>query len=285
LTARRAHYTLRRMNAAAVIPARYASTRFPGKPLANETGKYLIQHVYEQVSRARSVAQVIVATDDERIRRAVQSFGGRAVMTRADHPSGTDRVAEVAAGLDAEIIVNVQGDEPEIEPGNIDQLVRLLANDAEVVIGTLACPFPAGADPRDPNAVKVVLDGRGRALYFSRALVPYPRDSGGAATVARPPPAVGVAQPPSAVCGTGVSPVSSAAGGPWLLPLGIYAYRRDFLLRLAKLPPTPLEQVEKLEQLRALENGYAIAVAVVERSAVGIDTPADYAAFVERMRR
>ena len=257
MTARRAHDTLRRMNAAAVIPARYASTRFPGKPLANETGKYLIQHVYEQVSRARSIAQVIVATDDERIRRAVQSFGGRAVMTRADHPSGTDRVAEVAAGLDAEIIVNVQGDEPEIEPGNIDQLVRLLADDAEVVIGTLACPFPAGADPRDPNAVKVVLDGRGRALYFSRALVPYPRDSGGVPT----------------------------AGGPWLLHLGIYAYRRDFLLRLAKLPPTPLEQVEKLEQLRALENGYAIAIAVVERSAVGIDTPADYAAFVERMRR
>jgi 3-deoxy-manno-octulosonate cytidylyltransferase (CMP-KDO synthetase) len=264
------------MNVAAVIPARYASTRFPGKPLANETGKYLIQHVYEQVSRARSIAQVIVATDDERIRRAVQSFGGRAVMTRADHPSGTDRVAEVAAGLDAEIIVNVQGDEPEIEPGNIDKLVRLLADDAEVVIGTLACSFPAGADPRDPNAVKVVLDGRGRALYFSRALVPYPRDSGGAATVA---------QPPSAVCGTGVSPVSSGVGGPWLLHLGIYAYRRDFLLRLAKLPPTPLEQVEKLEQLRALENGYAIAIAVVERSAVGIDTPADYAAFVERMRR
>jgi 3-deoxy-manno-octulosonate cytidylyltransferase (CMP-KDO synthetase) len=256
LTAPPAHDTLRRMNVAAVIPARYASTRFPGKPLVRETGKYLIQHVYEQVSRARSVADVIVATDDERIRQAVESFGGRAVMTRADHPSGTDRVAEVAAGLDAAIILNVQGDEPEIEPADIDKLVGLLAADAEVVMGTLACPFPAGADPRDPNAVKVVLDRRGRALYFSRALIPYPRDSAGA----------------------------PSSGQEWLLHLGVYAYRRDFLLRLAKLPPTPAERMEKLEQLRALENGYAIAVGIVERAAVGIDTPADYAAFVKRMQ-
>jgi 3-deoxy-manno-octulosonate cytidylyltransferase (CMP-KDO synthetase) len=249
--------TFTRMNAVAIIPARYASTRFPGKPLLRETGKYLIQHVYEQVSRARSLAEVIVATDDERIAEAVRSFHGRVVMTRSDHPSGTDRVAEVACGLDAEIIVNVQGDEPEIEPGNIDKLVSLLAGDTAVQIGTLACPFPSAADPTDPNAVKVVLDSRGRALYFSRSLIPYPRDTAGRPTV----PA------------------------HWLLHLGIYAYRRAFLLELAKLPPTPLEQREKLEQLRTLENGHAIAVGIVEKAAIGIDTPEDYAVFVRRARR
>jgi 3-deoxy-manno-octulosonate cytidylyltransferase (CMP-KDO synthetase) len=250
----------------AVIPARYAAVRLPGKPLLRETGKYLLQHVYERAACASRVDDVLVATDDERIVQAVQSFGGRAVLTSPAHRSGTDRVAEAMRNEEADFVVNVQGDEPEIEPGNIDKLVGLLADDAEVVMGSLACPFPAGADPRDPNAVKVVLDGRGRALYFSRALVPYPRDGGGVPTAGGP--------------GAG----GLGAGGPWLLHLGIYAYRRDFLLRLAKLPPTPLEQVERLEQLRALENGYAIAIAVVERSAVGIDTPADYAAFVERMR-
>ncbi|HVP12746.1 MAG TPA: 3-deoxy-manno-octulosonate cytidylyltransferase [Phycisphaerae bacterium] len=244
------------MNAIAIIPARYASTRFPGKPLLRDTGKYLIQHVCEQVGRARSIAEVIVATDDERIAEAVQSFGGRIAMTRADHPSGTDRVAEVARGLDAEIIVNVQGDEPEIEPGNIDKLVGLLVDDPTVRIGTLACPFPPGADPTDPNAVKVVLDARGRALYFSRSLIPYPRDTAGRPTTP----------------------------GQWLLHLGIYAYRRPFLLDLAKLPPTPLEQREKLEQLRVLENGYTMAVGTVDKAAIGIDTPEDYAAFVARCR-
>lgn len=242
------------VNAAAVIPARYASTRLPGKPLLRETGKYLIQHVYEQVSRAKSLETVIVATDDERIAEGVRSFGGRAAMTRADHPSGTDRVAEVARGLDAEIIVNVQGDEPEIEPASIDKLVALLADDPNVPIGTLACPFPTTADPADPNAVKLVLGAGGRALYFSRSLIPYPRDTAG--RVAR--------------------------AGNWLLHLGIYAYRRGFLLELAKLPPTPLEKAEKLEQLRVLENGYSMAVAVVDKAAIGIDTPEDYVAFVRR---
>lgn len=244
------------MKAVAVIPARYASTRFPGKPLANQTGKYLIQHVYEQVRGARSIAEVVVATDDPRICEAVGSFGGRVVMTRAEHPSGTDRVAEAAEGLDADVIVNVQGDEPEIEPESIDRLVSLLADDTDVQIGTLACPFAAGADPADPNAVKVVLDARNRAMYFSRALIPYPRDNQG------------------------------QAGTPsqWLLHIGIYAYRREFLLQLAKLSPTPLEQREMLEQLRALEHGFPIAVALVERAAVGIDTPEDYAAFVQRSK-
>jgi 3-deoxy-manno-octulosonate cytidylyltransferase (CMP-KDO synthetase) len=242
------------VKAIAVIPARYASTRFPGKPLANETGKVLIQHVYEQVARARSVTDVIVATDDDRIVKAVQSFGGRVAMTRPDHPSGTDRVAEVAATLDADVIVNVQGDEPEIEPAHIDRLVALLADNPDAPVGTLACPFPPGADPADPNANKVVLDGRGRALYFSRSLIPYPRDRAG-----KP-------DDPSR----------------WLLHIGIYAYRRAFLLELAKLPPTPLEQRENLEQLRILENGTPIAVAIVDKAALGIDTPEDYAAFVKR---
>jgi 3-deoxy-manno-octulosonate cytidylyltransferase (CMP-KDO synthetase) len=254
LTAPASSDSFTRVNAIAVIPARYASTRFPGKPLLRETGKYLIQHVCEQVGQARSIDEVIVATDDERIAQAVRSFGGRVAMTRADHPSGTDRVAEVARGLNAEIIVNVQGDEPEIEPGSIDTLVGLLTSNPTVRIGTLACPFPADADPTDPNAVKVVLNARGWALYFSRSLIPYPRD-----TVGRP-----------------------TLPGRWLLHLGIYAYRRSFLLELAKLPPTPLEQCEKLEQLRVLENGHAMAVGLVERAAIGIDTPEDYSAFVTR---
>jgi 3-deoxy-manno-octulosonate cytidylyltransferase (CMP-KDO synthetase) len=254
LTAPAGNDTFTPVKAIAIIPARYASTRFPGKPLVKETGKYLIQHVCEQVGRASSITEVIVATDDERIAQAVRSFGGRVAMTRADHPSGTDRVAEVAQGLDAEIIVNVQGDEPEIEPAGIDKLVGLLAGDPAVQIGTLACPFGADTDPTDPNAVKVVLDARGRALYFSRSLIPYPRDTAGRPD--RP--------------------------GRWLLHLGIYAYRRSFLLKLAKLPPTPLEQREKLEQLRVLENGLTMAVGIVEKAAIGIDTPEDYAAFVGR---
>ncbi len=247
------------MTAVAVIPARYASTRFPGKPLADQTGQPLIQHVYERVAQARTIARALVATDDRRIVEAVRAFGGNAVMTRADHPSGTDRVAEVAAGLDAEIVVNVQGDEPELEPSAIDLLVGLLSDDATSSMATLACPFECvpGADPADPSAVKVVLDCRGRALYFSRSLIPHRRADAGSV-------------------GPGCTP---------LLHLGIYAYRREFLLQLASLPPTPLETAERLEQLRALEHGHSIAVGVVQSAAVGIDTPEDYAAFVKRWRR
>jgi 3-deoxy-manno-octulosonate cytidylyltransferase (CMP-KDO synthetase) len=246
------------MTSMAVIPARFASTRFPGKPLAADTGKYLIQHVYERAREASSLDRVVVATDDERIVRAVESFGGEAVMTRGDHATGTDRVAEVAAGADCDIVINVQGDEPEIEPSNIDRLVALLSEDQSVPIATLACPFAvlAGGDPRDPNTVKVVRDLRGRAIYFSRSLIPYPRmhDSTGATH-----------QP-----------------APYLLHLGIYAYRRACLRELAKLPPTALERTEMLEQLRWMENGYAIAVGIVDRASVGIDTPGDYAAFIRR---
>lgn len=242
----------------AVIPARYASTRFPGKPLAAETGKLLIQHVYERVTRAASIDRVLVATDDRRIAEAVQSFGGQAIMTRADHASGTDRVAEVADGLECHVVVNVQGDEPEIEPEAIDTLVTALC-ESGCSVATLACGFDdlrvqgVDADPADPNRVKVVTACDGRALYFTRSPVPYARSGSGAA-----------------------SP---------LLHLGIYAYRRDFLLRLAKLSPTPLERTEGLEQLRVLEHGYDVMVARVRRAAIGIDTPDDYAAFVRRTRR
>ncbi|HEY3243109.1 MAG TPA: 3-deoxy-manno-octulosonate cytidylyltransferase [Phycisphaerae bacterium] len=247
-------------SALAVIPARFGAVRFAGKPLARQTGKYLVQHVYENARRARSLARVIVATDDPRISDAVQSFGGEVMMTRADHPSGTDRVAEVAARCDAELVLNVQGDEPEMEPEAIDRLVALMREDTDFPMGTLACPFAALAtlrggpvDPHDPNTVKVVVDGRGRALYFSRSLIPYPRDTS----------------------------ATGNAAGP-LLHLGIYAYRRDFLLKLAKMPLTPLEKIEKLEQLRVLESGYDIKVGIVSRASVGIDTPEDYAAFIQR---
>ncbi|MFQ6048023.1 MAG: 3-deoxy-manno-octulosonate cytidylyltransferase [Phycisphaerae bacterium] len=244
--------------AVAVIPARYTSRRFPGKPLANETGKYLIQHVYERVCQARSIQQVIVATDDERIRLAAESFGARAIMTGAEHACGTDRAAEVAGSLpgEVEVIVNVQGDEPEIEPDYIDRLVGLLEQDRQCSMATLACPFGPQMDPTDPNRVKVVLDDAGRALYFSRSLIPYPRDQAG--RVSRP--------------------------SDYLLHLGIYAYRRECLLDYPAWAPGRLEQIEHLEQLRALEHGVKIAVGLVERATIGIDTPDDYAAFVRRVR-
>ncbi len=269
--------TLSLVKAVAIIPARYASTRFPGKPLARETGKYLIQHVCEQVSRATTISEVVVATDDERILNAVASFGGRAVMTRADHPSGTDRVAECAAGLepaDDDLVLNVQGDEPEIEPRSLDALVQRMRQATACPIGTLACPFPADGprqgpgSPADPNCVKVVLDAMGMALYFSRSLIPYPRDTQGRV------------DDPSR----------------WLLHLGVYAYRPAYLKMFARFrrgsEHGDLEEIERLEQLRALawerdsaSGGGPMAVAMVDRASVGIDTPEDYAAFVERCRR
>jgi len=243
------------LTAVAIIPARYGSTRFPGKPLANRTGKYLIQHVYERVRQARTLERVIVATDDARIAEAVRSFRGDVVMTRADHPTGSDRIAEVAAGLRSDLILNVQGDEPEIEPASIELLVDLMRSRPEASMGTLACPFPPGSDPTAPSAVKVVVDRNGMALYFSRSLIPYPRDAGG----------------------------KVGAPGNWLLHVGIYAYRREFLLSYVNLPPSRLEQVEKLEQLRALENGHRIVVGRIEHAGIGIDTPEDYEAFVRRV--
>ncbi len=248
------------MDVVAIIPARYGSTRFPGKPLANKTGKYLIQHVYERVSAALRVGRCIVATDDERIATAVRGFGGEATMTRPDHPSGTDRIAEVIRGLegaDEDIILNVQGDEPEIEPDYLDRLVDRLAGESpECPIATLACPFPPDSDPRDPDCVKVVTNCTGLALYFSRSLIPYPRDGG-----------------------------ADVAPNRWLLHLGAYAYRRPFLLQLAACESGALERIEKLEQLRVLERGTPLAVEIVPKACVGIDTPQDYEAFVARHGR
>lgn len=247
------------MDVIAIIPARYGSTRFPGKPLARQTGKYLIQHVCERVAQAQQVQRCIVATDDERIAEAVRTFGGEAVFTRPDHPSGTDRIAEVvaqSAGDADDIILNVQGDEPELEPGHLDRVVARLAGERdECPVATLAAPFPADSDPADPNCVKVVTNSAKRALYFSRSLIPYPRDGGESATLTR-----------------------------WLLHVGVYAYRRAFLLKLAAWEPGELEQIEKLEQLRVLERGYAMAVEVVKNACAGIDTPHDYEQFVARCR-
>jgi 3-deoxy-manno-octulosonate cytidylyltransferase (CMP-KDO synthetase) len=244
------------MRVAVVIPARYASTRLPGKPLLRETGKYLIQHVYEQVTRASCVASVTVATDDERIGEAVRSFGGQAVLTRADHASGTDRVAEVAAGLSADVILNVQGDEPQVEPAAIDLVAGLLA-DPTADMATLAVPIRDRESYLNPNVVKVVCDDRGRALYFSRAPIPAVRDG---------------------------EPDFSARPARFLQHLGVYAYRRDFLLGLARTPPHPLEGSEKLEQLRVLAGGGLIRVGLVAKAHRGIDTPADYAEFVREYR-
>jgi 3-deoxy-manno-octulosonate cytidylyltransferase (CMP-KDO synthetase) len=240
-------------SAIAVIPARYGSSRFPGKPLADRTGKPLIQHVVECVRQARAIERAIVATDDDRIAEAVTGFGGEAMLTAAEHPNGTARIAEVAerlGGADEQIIVNVQGDEPELPPGIIDELVAALAGDSDAPMATLASPFAAGEDPADPNIVKLVVDQHSRALYFSRALIPHDRDG-------------------------------DAAHQPLKHP-GLYAYRRWFLPRYVALAQTPLEQCERLEQLRALEHGYAIAVAHTRLDHHGIDTPEQYEAFVQR---
>jgi len=245
------------MPALAVIPARFASTRFPGKPLADATGKPLIRHVVERARLARSLGRIIVATDDPRILSTVRSFGCEAVMT-GDHPNGTSRIAEVVGQLGHhvavdDIIVNVQGDEPDIEPRVIDELVEGLKRDGDAPMATLASDFADGEDPGNPNIVKLVTataQGRLRAMYFSRSLIPFDRDRKGSVKPLKHP--------------------------------GLYAYRRDFLLKYVTLPATPLEQAEQLEQLRALEHGYAIAVIKTEVRHHGIDTPEQYAAFVQR---
>ena len=238
------------MRVIAVIPARYASTRFPGKPLAKKTGKYLIQHVFEQVQKADLIDDILIATDDLRISLACEEFGAKCQMTSPAHPSGTDRIAEVACDLDASIIVNIQADEPQIDPKHIDLLVKLLQTDSQADLATLAAPF----DPQDrldnPNIVKVVIDCKGRALYFSRSCIPY-------------------------------EPKPDKPGPCHRKHIGIYAYRKQALMTLSGLEPSALECAEKLEQLRALENGLLIAVALVEHQAVGIDTPQQYEDFVQ----
>jgi 3-deoxy-manno-octulosonate cytidylyltransferase (CMP-KDO synthetase) len=248
------------MEIVGVIPARFASTRLPGKPLLSDTGRPLIQHVVEAARRARKLERIIVATDDARIAEVVTAFGGEVMMTRADHPTGTDRVAEVAARLEtARIIVNLQGDEPEITGQALDQVVALLEDDADAVMATLATPIRDPSVYRDPACVKAVFNRHGRALYFSRSPIPHHRDG-------LPDPTMGA------------HPLG-------YLHLGLYAYRREFLLQIGSLPPSSLEVAEKLEQLRVLQAGYPIAIGIVDEPSIGIDTPEDYRRFVERWRR
>jgi len=241
------------VRAVGVIPARFAATRFPGKPLAPIAGKTLVQRVWEGACTAKRLERVLVATDDERIVAACRAFGAEAVRTGAHHPTGTDRVAEAAAGVEADVVVNVQGDEPLIEGGVIDAALAALEDDPGAAMSTVAHPAePEGLD--DPNRVKVVLDGRGRALYFSRSRIPYPRES---AALACP-----------------------------LQHVGLYAYRRPFLLEFVRLAQTPLERTEALEQLRALEHGHAIRVAVIEGwRSVPVDVPEDVARVEAALRR
>jgi len=243
---------------AIVIPARFASSRLPGKPLLRQTGKYLIQHVYERACQAKCAERVVVATDDPRIVAAVESFGGNVVLTRRDHPSGTDRVAEAARRVDAEVIVNLQGDEPCVEPDDLDLLSVLLERDADAEMATLAVPITRHEDWCDPNRVKVVCDASGRALYFSRSPIPFVRDE---------------------------QPDFAARPARFLQHLGLYAYRRDFLLRLAAEPPAMLEKMEKLEQLRTLAMGCGIQVGTASQTTVGVDTLADYEHFVRMYRQ
>lgn len=249
------------MNITAIIPARYGSTRFPGKALADLGGKPMIQHVFERTSRARHLSQVIVATDDQRIADAVTRFGGTVVMTSPDHETGTDRLAEVAQGLTSDIIVNVQGDEPLIEPAMIDQAIEPFLHDKSLQMGTLKCRITCLHDFLSPNVVKVVTDQRGYALYFSRSPLPFFRDKW-----------------------QDLKDESFASGR--LLchkHVGLYVYQRDFLIRYAALPPSPLELAEKLEQLRALENGVPIRVVETTFESLGVDTPEDLAKARQRL--
>ena len=241
----------------AVIPARYASTRFPGKPLAVLGGKTVIQRVYEQATSV--LPNAYVATDDERIFQAVEAFGGRAVMTRADHKSGTDRIEEAVEKIveggrkneegDDLVVINIQGDEPFIQPSQIEKLMKLF-DDPETQIGTLGKHFESIEAVRNPNSPKIVTDHRGFALYFSRSVIPYIR---------------------------GVEADDWLPHYPFLKHLGVYAYRREVLAEVTRLPQSPLEKAESLEQLRWLENGYRIRVGLTDVETVGIDTPEDLA--------
>ncbi len=275
------------MNILACIPARYSSTRFPGKVLAKDTGKFLIQHVYEQACQAKLIDRVIIAADDQRVVDAAKSFDAECVLTSVRHRSGTDRIAEAVANIDADIIINIQADEPEIDPDNIDYLTRLLVDNPDYPMATLAAPFNNAKQIADPNIVKVVVtrdelwhglparedtakpvlsvvEGMAvppssietpRAIYFSRSPIPYDREKAGIGEI-----------------------------GKYLRHIGIYAYRKKFLLKITALPQTPLEKIEKLEQLRALENGFSILVGKVKHTCDGIDTPEQYAEFVKRYK-
>lgn len=271
------------MKVLAVIPARYSSTRFAGKVLAKDTGKYLIQHTYERAYLAKCPEKVLIAADDPKVVEAAKTFDAECVLTSPDHQSGTDRIAEAVTDIDVEIVVNLQGDEPEIDPDNIDYLAKLLIDHPDYPMATLAAEFQTAEQVADPNIVKIIVSSSGmrdayceqkqadtnthdaqrtthaeasRAIYFSRSPIPYNRDK------------------------TGVGNVKQ-----YLRHIGIYAYRQSFLLEITSLPQTPLEKIEKLEQLRAIENGYGILVGKVEHTCDGIDTPEQYAEFVKRYKK
>ncbi len=237
----------------AVIPARYGSTRFPGKALVPIEGRPMIQWVYERAKRSRLINRVVVATDDERIRRTVLAFGGEAVMTLSSHATGTDRIAEVATALSCDIVVNVQGDEPLIRPEMIDQAIAPLADDPSIPMGTLCRKIDDPREAFDPNVVKVVFDKNGFALYFSRAPIPWDRDRWAGKQ----------------------SFTELTLDGTLYKHVGLYVFRRDFLLHYAGMPQTALERIEKLEQLRALEHGHRIKVVVTEHESFGVDIPED----------
>jgi 3-deoxy-manno-octulosonate cytidylyltransferase (CMP-KDO synthetase) len=228
-----------------VIPARYGSTRLPGKPLVSLAGKPMIQRVYERAKLAKRADRVIVATDDERIVKAVQEFGGEARMTRPEHRTGTERVAEVAAHEAGDVFVNVQGDEPLLDPEAVDTAVDALLNEPQAAIATVSTPIRTPGDIMDPNVCKVVLDFDDNALYFSRAPIPWVRDTGGHVQARH------------------------------LKHLGLYVFRRDALLEYPTLPQGELERIEQLEQLRWLENGWKIRVAQVQHDAISVDVPED----------
>jgi 3-deoxy-manno-octulosonate cytidylyltransferase (CMP-KDO synthetase) len=230
-----------------IIPARYSATRLPGKPLADICGKPLIQYVYEQARKSGLLEDVIVATDDERILEAVEEFGGKAVMTSPSHPSGTDRCAEVARQIDCDFVINIQGDEPLIPPEVIDKVAEALMESDEEIPMTSAATLANKEERENSNVVKVVTDQKGIALYFSRSPIPFYRNQ----------------------------------VAPTLRHIGIYGYRKDFLLKFVSLPQTPLEKTESLEQLRALEHGFKIKIVLVDYSPVGVDTPED----LERVRK
>jgi len=240
-------FKLTESSVVAIIPARYQSTRLPAKALADIAGRPMIEHVYRRASDAQTVTAVIVATDDDRIVRAVEAFGGVAVMTRADHLTGTDRLAEVVSSLTCGIVVNVQGDEPLLDPAVIDAVARPLMETPSLELCTACRPLQSDDEFRNPNVVKVVCDLNRRALYFSRAPIPFPRGAGEAALAAA------------------------------RAHVGLYAYRRDVLLRIANLPPAAIEGVESLEQLRALAHGIGVHVVETNHHSIGVDTPEDLA--------
>src|SRR3989304_3104369 len=244
------------MNVIAIIPARYGSTRLDGKPLLDIAGKPMVQWVYERAKKAKLIRDVMVATDDKRVMSAVERFGGKAVMTSSSHRSGTDRIAEAAGSLNADVIVNVQGDEPLIEPEMIDEAIKPLLAESSLLISTLKTRITNEEELKDPNVVKVVTDREGFAIYFSRLPIPYVREQMQEARS------------------------KMQEQDTHYKHIGLYVYRKDFLLKFAKMKPTPLEDAEKLEQLRVLENGYKIKVVQTKYNSIGVDTKED----LERVR-